>query len=205
MYFDGRRDQRRYLNDCLAAGGVAFGPNTQFEGSGWVVHHVESHRAVCGSAMVVLASDFEIHDCIIQDNGRGVGEFAPVPGLTPWSDGMTILLCDNGFIHTNWLTDNTDIQLVIGGAGPSGPCRAINNSIASVNRHGFAGLNIGARGRAGGVVVGVSVCGLVRGRGARAPTDTHALAHNHAHAGSATQATSTTMETTRGQRTPGTR
>ena len=66
MYFDGRRDERTYLNDCLASGGVAFGPNTQFEGSGWVVHHVESHRAVCGSAMVILASDFEVHDCIIQ-------------------------------------------------------------------------------------------------------------------------------------------
>jgi hypothetical protein len=93
-----------------------------------------------GSAMVVLASNFEIHDCIIQDNGRGM-EAAPFPpGLTPWSDGMTVLLCQNGFIHTNYLQDNTDIQLVVGGGLD---CRVQNNTISSVTRHAFASLNVG--------------------------------------------------------------
>ena len=111
--FDGRRDNRTLLNKC-GVPGYNFGPNTQFEGRDWSVHHVESWHAMCGSAMVVLGSNFEIHDCIVQDNGRGVNEGAP-PGVFPWSDGMTVLLCDNGFIHDNYLQDNTDIQLVVGG------------------------------------------------------------------------------------------
>jgi hypothetical protein len=53
MHFDGRRDNRTLLSTCgQIPQTVQLGPNLQFEGSGWIVHHVESWHAICGSAMV---------------------------------------------------------------------------------------------------------------------------------------------------------
>lgn len=136
IIFDGNLPNRTLRNECKEATGI--GPNLSLEGRRFKVDRIASTRAMCGSAMVVLGKDFEISNSLIADNGRGAEDAPGVP--TPWADGMTVLLCDNGKIHHNTLVDNTDIALVVGGGAN---CQVHDNVISNQRKHCFAGLNVG--------------------------------------------------------------
>lgn len=136
IVFDGNLGKRTRLDLCSDGSGL--GPNLVFEGSRFRIHDIASVRALCGSAMLVLGSRFEIFGNTIFDNGRSGDKASGIPA--PWADGMTVLLCDHGAIYDNHFEDNTDIGLVVGG-GPN--CNVRRNTIVNERKHAFAGLNVG--------------------------------------------------------------
>lgn len=103
-----------------------------------MVHNIESREAPCGSSIEVEGSWYEIRNNYVANNGL------PREGSSdpePWADGITLISCDNGYVHDNTLVDNTDIDIVVGG-GPN--CRIQNNTISHINVYGFAGIHIGS-------------------------------------------------------------
>jgi len=101
-----------------------------------------SIRAMCGSAMEIDGSGFNVYSNWVSYNGRAEGEGVP---NQPWSDGITLLRCDGGWVHDNTLDNNTDVDLVIGGGFN---CRVEHNTIrhvptAGIAVYGFAGIHVG--------------------------------------------------------------
>ena len=135
VVFDGALPARRRAKDCKGYRG--FGTNLQARGSRFALLDVESTGAMCGSAMEVDGSDYEIAGCRIHDNGRPEEQAAGAP--EPWSDGLTLLNCERGYVHGNKLSENTDINLVVGGGKN---CRIEGNTIEQKRVYGFAGLHI---------------------------------------------------------------
>jgi hypothetical protein len=140
LYVNGNKFLRNLRSSCY--GYRDFGSNMLLRGSGFRVHDVESTRAMCGSAMEVSGSNYEIWNNWVHHNGREEGT---MPG-DPWSDGITLLRCDNGYVHHNRAENNTDIDIVVGGGNG---CRIQNNTIrhtqvgSELPLYGFAGLHIG--------------------------------------------------------------
>jgi hypothetical protein len=102
-----------------------------------LLSNIESDTAPCGTSMNVAASNFEIHNSWFANNGY--------PGIQgggggPYADGLTVWMCDHGYIHDNNFRDNTDIDVVIGG-GPG--CRVEYNTIQHILAHGWAGIHVG--------------------------------------------------------------
>jgi len=124
LIFDGNRDMRP--GNCYT--------NLRLQGRNFSFHHVDSLRTICGSSVIVLGSNFLIYDNRIVDSGLPADV-----ARDRWADGLTVLLCDNGYIHNNLIEDSTDIALVIGG----GDCSVQGNTIRQVNKWAFAGLNVG--------------------------------------------------------------
>ncbi len=73
----------------------------------------------------------------IRDTGSTAALSPGVP--EPWSDGLTLLSCERGKVHGNKLSDNTDINLVVGGGHD---CVIEGNTIEQTHIYGFAGLHI---------------------------------------------------------------
>ncbi len=138
--FNGNKFQRFYSYACW--GYRDFGTNLQLRGSYFSVHHIDSTRAMCGSGMEVLGDHFEIYENWIGYNGRSADE-----GLIgeQWADGITLLSCDSGSVHDNWLDNNTDIDLVVGGgSGCSIQWNHIRHTpTRGVAVYGFAGIHVG--------------------------------------------------------------
>lgn len=112
-------------------------------------HDNETRSAMCGSGfqLIGMPNDeatpvfpFIIERSHVASNGRDEKLFSPGGH---WADGLTALWCDRGTIVNNTFTDNTDIDLVIGG---SRNCTVAFNTIAHVDKYAYAGLNIGTSG-----------------------------------------------------------
>jgi hypothetical protein len=141
--FNGNKYLRDHQNNCFGEYRW-FGTNLLLQGYNFWVHDINSVRAMCGSAMEVVGSGYEIYNNYVSLNGRAEGE--GVPGA-PWSDGITLLWCDWGYVHDNQLENNTDVDLIVGGGQN---CRVQYNTILHVPtcgpcnaQHGFAGLMVG--------------------------------------------------------------
>jgi hypothetical protein len=118
--------------------GVEYNPgNLHLESSNLTFTNNESKEALCGSGLGLYGT-FNVQNNYIAHNGRdkyvGTGEG------TPWSDGMTVLYCNGGYIAHNTLVDNTDIGIALGG-GPN--CVVELNTIAQFGKYAWAGLNVG--------------------------------------------------------------
>lgn len=124
---------RRRRDDCGLGGAPG---NVVLQGNGFRFVNNESKNAMCGTGLG-LGGKFEVQNNFIFSNGRDA--FSGAPGY-PWADGMTVLYCDGGYIAHNTITDNTDIDLVLGGGGG---CVAELNTITHVNKYAFCGLGIG--------------------------------------------------------------
>jgi hypothetical protein len=94
-------------------------------------------RAVCGSSLQFVGTSTEIAHNLFDDNGAGT-EAPDAP--EPWSDGLTLDTCNGANVHDNAFTDNTDVAIADGGGHN---CRIVNNSILQLNRHVFAGIDLG--------------------------------------------------------------
>jgi len=142
--FDGNRDNR-LVRDKPCDAGHDFS-NVELSGAGFHIRYVESHRAVCGSAMVVGgANTFEISGSLFYDNGRQPEEASSIPGL--WADGLTVFGCARSTIRDNVLWDNTDVDLGVNGGDR---CAVYRNSISHSWKYAFAGLVAGDPSRSGG-------------------------------------------------------
>jgi hypothetical protein len=130
---DGNRPNRTGIATCH--GYRIFGTNVALEGStNFAFNDSRSTRAMCGSALQINGTSFELARNLIDDNGHG-REAVDAP--EPWSDGMTLGKCDGGYVHDNQVVDATDIAIVDGG-GPN--CRIENNVIKATTRHAFGGI-----------------------------------------------------------------
>ena len=138
--FDGMVDRspldehhRRRRDECdikRAPGNLVLqGRAFRFEGN-------ESVHALCGSGLS-LSGNFDVENNYISQNGR---DKASGGKGFPWSDGITVLYCERGYIAHNVIVDNSDIDLALGG-GPF--CTVELNTIAHFGSFGVSGLNIG--------------------------------------------------------------
>lgn len=109
--------------------------NMELWGSSFTLHHVDTINAPCGSGLGLLGSGYNVYSVYSSDNGVSADE-----AIGRWADGMTVLRCENGWIHDNVIRNSTDFGLVIGG-GPS--CVVENNTIEQADVFAFAGLNLG--------------------------------------------------------------
>jgi len=134
--FDGRKYERDALGLCWS--GDKRGYNLKVDGSNFSITHVDTVNAMCGTGLEVVGTDFEIAFVFAAYNGREVGEWPNAP--YQWSDGMTVVYCENGDIHDNTFIDNTDFDLLFGG-GPN--CSVHHNDVYHQIRFAFAGLNVG--------------------------------------------------------------
>ena len=133
---DGNLDNRTYADQC--EGYRDFGTNARIKGSGFHLDWVTSINAMCGSSMEVEGSGFEIENSVFSKNGLGIGE--TYYSDEPWSDGLTLLTCDGGWVHDNNMWDNTDIGLVVGNGEE---CTIEYNYITQTDKHAFAGFHVG--------------------------------------------------------------
>jgi hypothetical protein len=106
-----------------------------FDGDGWKLINIESSRALCGTALEISGTNYEIANSQFYSNGYSTGQ----RGGEPWADGITLAYCQGGYVHDNYLEDSTDIAIVSGGTGGYG-CRVENNTIHQANNHAFAGI-----------------------------------------------------------------
>jgi hypothetical protein len=108
-----------------------------FDGDGWKLINIESSRALCGTALEISGTNYEIANSQFYSNGYSTGQ----RGGEPWADGITLAYCQGGYVHDNYLEDSTDIAIVSGGTGGYG-CRVENNTIHQANNHAFAGIAV---------------------------------------------------------------
>lgn len=135
--FDGNRENRA-VRDKPCDAGHNF-RNVELTGNGFRVRYVESHGAVCGSAMTIGGStNFEVYGSWFYDNGRQPEEANGISGL--WADGLTVFRCPGSTIRDNHFWDNTDVDLGVNG-GPS--CSVYRNTITHTSKYAFAGLVVG--------------------------------------------------------------
>jgi hypothetical protein len=105
---DGRKWLRtvRYLGGALGCAATGHnGMNLWLQGRNFLVHHVDSINAACGSGMGVQGDDFEVRNSYLVNNG------APQEDGGPWADGMTVWYCNGAYIHDNYLENNTDVDV----------------------------------------------------------------------------------------------
>ncbi len=136
LIVDGNKGNRTRLSDC--AGYRPFGVNIIIGGSrDFVVRNSELRHAMCGTALGLNGSSFEIAHNLVADNGFTRDQQPRIP--EPWSDGITAGLCDHGWIHHNTLANNTDVALLSGGGRG---CRFVDNTITQSGVRAFAGLAV---------------------------------------------------------------
>ena len=140
LSFNGRKSDRSQGEAlCDHGGHRGDASNLVILGSKFLIHHVDSINALCGSALEVSGEDFEIYSGWYTDNGFTGAEKSTWE--QPWADGITVTGCYNGYIHNNDVHNNTDIGIVIG-AGDG--CVARWNAITQDDRYVFAGFHVGA-------------------------------------------------------------
>jgi hypothetical protein len=111
--------------------------------SGLVIHNARNfviadnhiQNTLCGSALEVNGSDFEIARNLIEASGHGM---ELKDAREPWADGITLQNCFGGEVHDNKIVDATDGGIVSGG----GTCSIVHNDISNVSRHAFAGVGL---------------------------------------------------------------
>jgi hypothetical protein len=137
LVFDGNVSDRLSQSDNECPWNRELG-NVVLTGRHWTVTHVVSMNAICKSGMEVRGEGFEITGSTFADNGRDMWQAAG-----RWADGLTVWNCDGGHIHDNTFSNNTDVNLIVGGGFG---CVVEDNVITNVSTHAFAGLNVGTFG-----------------------------------------------------------
>jgi parallel beta-helix repeat protein len=138
LIFDGNKSNRSN-GSTLCQGYRGPASNLLLRGTGFVVHHIDSINTLCGSAMEIIGSDFEIYSNYIADSGFEGSQQSS--WSEPWADGITVIDCDGGDIHNNVVVESTDIGIVV---GASDACTFRWNEVEQSSRYAFAGIQIAA-------------------------------------------------------------
>ena len=135
LTIDGNHSARTKKSTCFNSPFAgAHGSNMFVSGVGYVVHHVDTVNAMCGSGMEVTGNGFDLYSIYSAYNG----DEAPAG---PWSDGITLGRCDGGHLHDSWIEENSDVGLMFfRGTG----CLVDNNSIKQLYRSAFSAFTIGS-------------------------------------------------------------
>lgn len=145
LTFEGNRPNRLNWTDCTSDEYEprTHGYNLKLDGTNFLVEHVRSLGALCGSAMEVSGDRYFIQDNIVSYNG--FQESDNIQG--GWSDGITLVHCQKATVRHNELTDNTDVDLIVGPGddewSSNDLCNVYGNTISHPSRYGFAGLMSG--------------------------------------------------------------
>lgn len=137
VIFDGNKANRS-TSDC---GNEYYGWDLLLYGNNFHVMNVTAKNAICGSNAQVQGSGFEITYSTFADGGypATVHTRNQLSG-GPWADGLTVGACNGGYINHNKFSNNTDVDLIIGGGSN---CTIELNNIWNNSVHAFAGLNVG--------------------------------------------------------------
>jgi hypothetical protein len=92
-------------------------------------------NTLCGSAIEVDGSDFEVARNLVEGAGHGL---EAKDASEPWADGITLHNCWGGEVHDNHVIDATDVGIVSGG----GSCSIVHNQVDNVARHVFGGITL---------------------------------------------------------------
>lgn len=111
------------------------GYNLQLRGSDYTVEGVDSEYALCGSGMELDGARFTARNNRVRHNGFNYSQY----GGIAVADGITAY-CEHGFVVVNEVTDNTDVNLVV---GPGRGCRVAGNVISQIAQLGQVGLMVG--------------------------------------------------------------
>lgn len=135
LELDGNRDARTaLLGQCggyrIWATGLAIRYSRNF-----VVADNHITNTLCGSALEVDGSDFEVARNVIEGSGHGL---EAKDASEPWADGITLHNCFGGEVHDNKVVDATDVGIVSGG----GACSIVHNDVSNVSRHVFGGITL---------------------------------------------------------------
>jgi len=137
LIFDGNVSNRLNQSENECPWNPELG-NLLLMGRNWTLTHLVSKNAICKSGMEARGEGFEITGSTFENNGRDMWE-----ANGRWADGLTVWNCDEGHIHDNTFSNNTDANLIIGGGFG---CVVEDNTITNVSAHAFAGLNVGTFG-----------------------------------------------------------
>jgi hypothetical protein len=135
LELDGNRDARTAsLGNCggyrIWATGLAIRYSRNF-----VIADNHIMNTLCGSALEVDGSDFEVARNLIESSGHGL---EAKDANEPWADGITLHNCWGGEVHDNHVIDATDVGIVSGG----GSCNIVHNQVDNVSRHVFGGITM---------------------------------------------------------------
>jgi hypothetical protein len=133
LVLDGNRGAR--LGSAAAAQCVAGNNGAGFNAStadctGCALRGVASVRALCGTGMEWRGDSATFSGNTFGDNGSHQDQ-------NLWSDGLTILHSDGVVVDGNLFHDNSDVDLILGGARNA---TIANNTIAQAKQAAFAGL-----------------------------------------------------------------
>src|SRR5262249_41077961 len=103
--------------------GIARGDGNTFRYSG-------SIHAVCGTGMEWAGAHATISNSVFAANGDHNQDMM-------WSDGLTLTAADQSVIQNNLFVDNSDIDLILGGAAGS---QVTGNTIVQLFQGSFGGL-----------------------------------------------------------------
>jgi hypothetical protein len=98
-----------------------------------VDNHIQN--TLCGSALEVDGSDFEVARNVIEGSGHGL---EAKDANEPWADGITLHNCWGGEVHDNKVVDATDVGIVSG----VGSCSIVHNEVVNEARHVFGGITL---------------------------------------------------------------
>lgn len=136
IVLDGNRANRSgsaAYTKCKGAGDGGFdnryGFNAELFGDNLTVKYSASINALCGTALGFLGNNATIRSNTISNNG--VNE----PNL--WSDGLTASYAHNSVIADNWLVDNTDVGLIVGGGRN---VKVTDNRVTQVGKKAFSAM-----------------------------------------------------------------
>ncbi len=155
LRLDGNRTGRYLLYSqlCPPSSGRSLTGNIVIENgsSNLAIDDNESTRALCGSALLVNGSSYEVARNLVDDNGYGweTATNPPFPGQPwiqqgrqPWSDGITLEYCGGGSAFGNTVLDATDVGIAV--FSTLQPCSIYQNSIQNRVRHAFGGTGLPA-------------------------------------------------------------
>jgi len=149
LIVDGNRSNRTQSGKCTSPDSGQYagshGSNFILNADGWTVHHVDTINAMCGSGLEAYGAGYEVYSVVSADNGFEGSK---------WADGITLGRCDEGYVHDNYIEDNTDVGLVVF-RGDS--CVVRFNTIVNTDRFAFAGIKLGDTGGGSPVTLAGSV------------------------------------------------
>jgi hypothetical protein len=135
LELDGNRDARTaFLPMCSGYRVWASGLVVRYSRN-FVLSDNHIVNTLCGSALEVDGSDFEVARNVIEGSGHGL-EAKDAP--EPWADGITLHNCWGGEVHDNKVVDATDVGIVSGG----GSCSIVHNEVLNTARHTFGGITL---------------------------------------------------------------
>ena len=139
---DGDKYNRLDDTGCTNEDNYAWeGSNILARGSNYTIHHIDTINAQCGSGLELVGNDIHVYSVYAASNGFSVDE------ATKWADGITVLRCTSGYIHNNWVYENTDVGIAIFGGTD---CAIRWNDIANFERYAFAGMTLNDNGNDNG-------------------------------------------------------